>query len=89
MRTDEQSDTFQRVYATYADMLYRLSLSILRSSADAEDAVQNAFCRYLDRAPDFRDSEHEKAWLLRVTINQCKNLTSARSPRYFLSLPPP
>ena len=86
MQADERKDDFQRVYETYANMLYRLSLSMLRSSDDAEDAVQNAFCRYLDRAPAFRDLEHEKAWLLRVTINQCKDLMRRRKLRAWLPI---
>jgi len=86
MQTDGRNEAFRRVYDTYADMMYRVSLSMLRSSDDAEDAVQNAFCRYLDRAPDFRDGEHEKAWLLRVTINQCKDLMRRRKIRAWLPI---
>jgi len=57
----------------YGDMLYRLSVSMLRNKQDAEDSVQDTFMRYLDKKPKFNDEEHEKAWLLRVCINICKN----------------
>lgn len=83
---DERMHDFDLVYTTYADMLYRIAVSILRSSGDAEDAVQNTFCRYLDRAPDFADSEHEKAWLIRVTVNQCKDLMRRRKLRAWLPI---
>ncbi len=86
MQADGRKEAFYRAYETYADMLYRLAVSMLRSSADAEDAVQNAFCRYLDRADGFRDSEHEKAWLLRVLINQCKDLMRRRKVRAWLPI---
>ncbi len=86
MQADGRHDAFRRVYDTYADMLYRLAVSMLRSSSDAEDAVQNAFCRYLDRAPEFSDSEHEKAWLLRVLINQCKDMMRRRKVRAWLPI---
>jgi len=86
MPTECRVQAFERAYEIYADMLYRISLSMLRSQSDAEDAVQNAFCRYLDRAPSFTDGEHEKAWLIRVTVNQCKDIMRRRSVRAWLPL---
>lgn len=84
MPTDLPQLTPEQVYDTYADMLYRVSVSILQNRADADDAVQNAFCRYLEHAPFFRDKEHEKAWLIRVTVNQCKDLLRRRKIRAWL-----
>ncbi len=55
----------------YENTLYRTALSILGDSAGAEDAVQDTFLRWLEKRPDFADETHEKAWLLRVTINGC------------------
>ena len=86
MPTEELHKDFDTLYLTYADMLYRIAVSILRSADDAEDAVQNAFCRYLDKSPSFRDTEHEKAWMIRVTINQCKDLMRRRKLRAWLPI---
>ena len=36
----------------YGDMLYRLSLSMLRNKQDAEDSVQDTFMRYLYKSPN-------------------------------------
>ena len=58
MPTDLPQLTPEQVYDTYADMLYRVSVSILQNRDDADDAVQNVFCRYLEHAPSFRDAEH-------------------------------
>lgn len=57
----------------YADMVYRLALAQMRNPADAEDVFQDVFLRYAEKAPDFREEEHRKAWLLRVTVNRCRS----------------
>ena len=54
-------------------MLYRLAFSYMKNQMDAEDIVQEAFIRYMRKVPDFQNSEHAKAWFLRVTANLCKN----------------
>ena len=48
----------------YGDMLYRISLLILKNTADAEDAVQETFIKYFTKAPEFTDADHEKAWTI-------------------------
>lgn len=57
----------------YSDLLLRAAYIVLHNTQDAEDAVQETFIKYMTKAPCFRDDEHEKAWLLRVTINTAKN----------------
>ena len=73
-------------YANYADMLYRLALTYMQNSDDAEDAVQDVFLRYMTAAPFLRDSEHERAWLIRVTVNRCCDLLRRRKIRSYVSL---
>ena len=51
--------------------LYRAALAILGDPHEAEDAVQDAFLRFLERAPD--DLENPGAWLTRVLVNGCKS----------------
>lgn len=58
--------------------LYRAALAILGDSAEAEDAVQDTFLKYLEKQPQLESGEHERAWLMRVTVNGCK--TRLRSP---------
>ena len=59
-----------RIVRDYADMLLRLAYSRLQSEADAEDCVQEVYLKLLRHRPAFRDAEHEKAWLIRTTLNQ-------------------
>lgn len=46
----------------------------LKNYSDTEDIFQTVFLKYVLHAPDFDSSEHEKAWIIRVTINACKDL---------------
>lgn len=69
--TDE---TICRIVTAYSDMLLRLACTRLGSAADAEDAVQEAFLRLLTARPVFRDTEHEKAWLIRTTLQRASDI---------------
>lgn len=58
----------------YSQMLFRICYGILCNKHDAEDAVQETFLKYMTKAPLFRDSDHEKAWLIKVATNISKNM---------------
>lgn len=73
----------ETVYQLYADMLYRTAYSLLLSEHDAEDAVAEVFAKYIKNPPSFNDHEHEKAWLLRVTVNTCKDMCRRRTVRSY------
>lgn len=70
MRTNAE---IERVVNEYATMLLRVAYSQLNNRTEAEDAVQEVLLKYMEKAPVFQSEEHEKAWLLRVTVNHCKN----------------
>lgn len=55
----------------YKDMVYRLALVRVGNPADADDIFQDVFYQLIKHAASFREEEHLKAWLLRVTINCC------------------
>lgn len=69
-----RTSTAEGVLDAYGDAILRLAYSYLKNRADAEDILQDTLIQYLTRAPEFESREHEKAWLLRVCINRCKNL---------------
>ncbi len=70
------------LFHTYADMVYRLAFLRLRSSADAEDILQEVFVRCLRNGKAFHDAEHQKAWLIRVTVNCTKTLATSAWRRH-------
>ena len=67
----------QRVVEEYSSSLLRAAYSLLKNREDSEDAVQETFLRYMEKAPVFTSREHEKAWLLRVAVNISKNHLSS------------
>ena len=69
----EHPNRLEALIDTHTNTLYRTALAILGNPAEAEDAVQDTFLRYLETRPQLRDSEHEKVWLLRVIINACRS----------------
>lgn len=70
--------SIEEILDTYGNRLYRLCFVMLGNAADAEDAVQETMIRYFQKAPAFSDAEHEKAWLLRVAANQCRDILRQR-----------
>lgn len=70
----------------YADMVQRICFYHLKNQADTEDVFQNVFLKYMIYDQPFKDSEHEKAWLLRVAINACKDYLKSFFRRNTVSL---
>lgn len=65
----------ERIVLTHADLILRLAYARLGSRADAQDVCQTVLLRLLRSSQAgtvwFRDAEHEKAWVIRATINAC------------------
>ncbi len=72
---------FGRCAEKYKDTVYRVALNFTGSAQDAEDAVQEALLRLYLSKERFEGDEHVKRWLIRVTLNYCKNLARAASRR--------
>lgn len=70
----KEKDSFSYAFTEYADTVYRVAVHNLSSAADAEDVSQEVFLKLLSTKKIFRDSEHLKAWLIRVTINLCRDV---------------
>ena len=65
--------TPEQLVRAYGDMVYRLAYAQTRSRHDADDVFQEVFLRVVQRCPSFDSEAHEKAWLIRVTLNCLKS----------------
>lgn len=64
----------------YADMVLRIALHNV-DPADAEDVVQEVFLRRITARRAFDSPEHEKAWMIRVTLNLCRDFLKSAHRR--------
>lgn len=67
---------FQRVYRQHVDAVYRVCFGFMKNNADAEDAVQETFLKFLqcEKNQSFENASHERAWLIVTASNICKNI---------------
>ena len=79
-------DELSAAYDSYSDMLFRIALAQLGNPEDAMDAVHDVFLKYHDGKVSFNDSEHERAWFIRSTVNRCHDISRHKAVRNHLSL---
>ena len=77
MRPPLDRQEAERLVETYADLILRLSYTYLSHTQDAQDICQTVFLKLLEKAPAFASRDHEKAWIIRTTVNTCKDLLKA------------
>ena len=73
MNPETDRTEWERLISANENGLYRAAMAILGSAAEAEDAVQDAFLKYLEKRPRLQSTEDEAKWLMRVTVNGCKD----------------
>lgn len=77
MRSEEEAG---RAIDLYGDTVRRICMVHLKNAADTEDIFQTVFLKYVLHSPVFDSPEHEKAWIIRVTVNACKDLLKSFLP---------
>ena len=63
---------FEELYEKYANDVLRVSFFYLGDKQQAEDVTQDVFIKLLTTAPDLVPGK-EKAWLLKVALNKCRD----------------
>ena len=75
-----------RLVENYSDMILKISFTYLKSVSDSEDICQDIFLKLLYHPMNFESPEHEKAWIMKTTINQCKDYLKSAYRRRILSI---
>ena len=68
------NNEMELLYDKYSGSVYRLAFSYLKNSADAEDIVQEVFMKLFSADMTFKDERSEKAWIMTVTANKCRDM---------------
>lgn len=69
----ETAASFERLYESYANDVLRVSYFYLGDRQRAEDVTQDVFIRLMTNQPQLEPGK-EKAWLLKVALNRCRDL---------------
>ncbi len=83
MRTEQD---LKLAIEIYADTVKRICVVYLKNTADTEDIFQNVFLKYYKSSAHFENDEHKKAWFIRVSINECKDLLKSFFRKNAMSL---
>ena len=78
------SEKMTEIYDKYSNAVYRMAFAYCKNKADAEDIMQEVFINRFSADIVFEDEAKEKSWLLKVTVNKCRDMF--RSLRYKYSL---
>lgn len=68
-----EKELVEDIVHTYSDSVLKVAYTYVKNTNDAEDIAQDVFLSLLDKDIEFDSAEHVKAWLIRATINKCKN----------------
>lgn len=71
------SQLYNQLVTEYANMVFKIAYNYCKNKYDAEDIVQNTFLKLLQHKGSFSDDKHIKRWLIRVAINESKNMCTS------------
>ncbi|MBN2356007.1 sigma-70 family RNA polymerase sigma factor [candidate division KSB1 bacterium] len=81
---DEQA--YKRLFDFYADRIYNICVRFLNSRQEAEDAVQDIFCKIYFSIDRFREDARLTSWIYRISVNHCLNAQRQKRRARFFSL---
>lgn len=77
-RMGETKERLEQIFRDYYQLIYRVAFSQVKNHADAEDITQEVFLKIIRHDMRYQSMEHERAWIVRVTINVCRDLLKSK-----------
>jgi len=72
-QSNQSAEWADEIVKRHKDRVFRTAIAIMGNMTDAEDISQDVFIKLLEKQPDFASTSHETAWLMKVTVNLCKD----------------
>lgn len=66
-------DDIEQTVSEFSSTIFKTAYSYIKNRQSSEDILQNVLIKYMTDHTSFQDDQHKKAWLLRVTINECNS----------------
>ncbi|MDP4178457.1 MAG: sigma-70 family RNA polymerase sigma factor [Bacillota bacterium] len=66
-------DVIIEILKRQGNTILRVAFSYMKNMSESEDIYQEVFLKLMKHPIEFQSIEHEKAYLIRMTINLCKN----------------
>ena len=77
-RMGETKERLEQIFRDYYQLIYRVAFSQVKNHADAEDITQEVFLKIIGMICVIRVWRHERAWIVRVTVNLCRDLLKSK-----------
>ena len=85
-RMGEKKERLEQIFRDYYQLIYRVAFSQVKNHADAEDITQEVFLKIIRHDMRYQSMEHERAWIVRVTVNLCRDLLKSKWHRTSVSM---
>ena len=77
-RMGETKERLEQIFRDYYQLIYRVAFSQAKNHSDSEDITQEVFLKIIRHDMRYQSMEHERAWIVRVTINLCRDLLKSK-----------
>ena len=77
------NEEFAKIVTDTADVMYRVSKSILKNDEDCEDAVQEAIAKAFSKLWSLKNESFAKTWLIRIVINECYSILRKKKISFY------
>ena len=61
----------------YSQLVFSIAMMHTKNRSDADDVFQNVFLACYQKNISFESEEHQKAWLIKTTLNQSKKINNS------------